>query len=192
MDSSTNISGLSSISFPDEGTGATPFVSDVNDGGTQNQSTRSITLQRRRGDEPGKTSANSVPESILAVWTRIGSANISVRMYRDIVRLAMQPTGWRGPGSLALRSSSLKSFLEFWAAVRDEAAEPEVALAPDGSIHAEWFKSSRERLDVRFAEQKLVFGLLTSNSILEGAENLNLVALILRSHRSQPLKWDAR
>jgi hypothetical protein len=192
MDFTTNISELSSIPFPDEGTGATRFVSDMSAKATRNQFARSMTLQRAPDDESRKASANSVPDSILAVWTRIGSANMSVRMYRDIVRLAMQPSGWRGPGSFALRSSSLKDFLEFWYAVRDEAAEPEVTLAPDGSIHAEWFKSPRERLDVRFAEKKVIFGLLTSKSILEGAENINLVALILKSHRSQPLKWVAR
>jgi hypothetical protein len=95
MDFTTNISELSSIPFPDEGTTTTPFVSDVSAKAAGNQFTRSMTLQSAPDDESRKALANSVPDSILAVWTRIGSANMTVRTYRDIVRVAMQPNGWR-------------------------------------------------------------------------------------------------
>lgn len=131
----------------------------------------------------------ALPEAVSASWTRIAQADISVRLYSRLVRLASQPDGWRGPGSLSLRPSSLKRFLEFWTMVRNEAREPELALAPDGSLHAEWFKSHRQRLDVRFAEPKVIFGLFAGNSILEGADNLKTVAQILMQHHAKPLAW---
>jgi hypothetical protein len=113
-------------------------------------------------------------------------------MYRDLVRIGMQPPGWRGPGSLGLRPASLRNFLEFWSAIRGGAVEPELALAPDGSLHAEWFKSPRQRLDVRFLDRNLVFGLFTNNNVLEGTEHHNTVALILKAHQAKPLSWSAR
>jgi hypothetical protein len=138
------------------------------------------------------TTSDSVPKSILALWSRIAQANISVRMYGDLVKVANQPPGWRGERSLALSEASLKSFLDFWTAVRGAAVEPELSLAPDGSLLAEWFKSPRQRLDVRFLENKVLFGLFANNSILEGAEHLSVVAQILGTHPASPLKWGAR
>jgi len=137
------------------------------------------------------SSSNSLPMSILANWSKIARANMSVGMYADLVRIAGAQDGWRGSGSLSLRSESLNDFLEFWSTVRDDAVEPEVALAPDGSLHAEWFKSMRRRLDVRFAKQRAFFGLFTNDGILEGVDHLNAVAQILKSHHSKPLTWSA-
>ena len=145
--------------------------------------------QAVKANQPTGPSANSLPDSILSSWSRIANANMSVRMYNDLVRVATRPAGWRGPGSLALRPASLRNFLDFWSIVRSSAKEPELALAPDGTLHAEWFKSDRRRLDARFLDQKVVFGLFSGNGVLEGAEPRDTVAAILATHRSAPLRW---
>lgn len=134
----------------------------------------------------------ALPEIISANWGDIVNAGISLRMYGDLIRMAAVPSGWRGPGSLALRPISLRNFIAFWSAIRDVAKEPELTLAPDGSLHAEWFKSPRQRLDVRFSDQNVFFGLLNHNSILEGAEHPNTVAEILKLHHAKPLTWRAQ
>ncbi|MFZ0844636.1 MAG: hypothetical protein WAM62_02510 [Pseudolabrys sp.] len=138
------------------------------------------------------SSTNSLPNSIWTSWGKIAQADMSVRMFSDLVRLANAPDGWRGAGSVALRPGSIKNFLEFWSIVRGEAVEPELALAPDGSLYAEWFESQRKRLDVRFAEQNVFFGLFAKNNILEGVDHLTTVAQILRLHQAKPLTWSAR
>jgi len=140
MDFSTGLAGFKSISFPDEGTQATDALADV-----RNQSAPEVQPGPESQNVPG---ADTLPETILTSWSRIARANISVRMYDDLVRAATRPPG--------LRSGSLRNFLEFWSAVHDVAVEPELALAPDGTIHAEWFKSARQRLDVRFLDQKVL------------------------------------
>ena len=135
---------------------------------------------------------DSLPESIWTSWGRIAQANMSVRMLGDLVRIAAAGDGWRGAGSRALRAGSLANFLEFWSLIRADAKEPELALAPDGSLHAEWFESQRRRLDVRFADKHVFFGLFSNNTIVEGVDDLKTVAQILRLHRAAPLKWSAR
>ena len=137
-------------------------------------------------------STESLPDTIQGSWTKIARANMSVDLSADLVRIGRLPSNWGGPGSQSLRPKSLQNFLEFWLAIRDNAAEPEITLAPDGTLHAEWFKSPRQRLDVRFADQKAFFGLLTNNSILEGADDLGTVAGILKLHHARPLLWSAR
>jgi hypothetical protein len=184
MDANTRIIQFKILPFRDDDSGGTGTVPDVRD-------ERALPRALQKADDQ-KGSSNTLPEAILRSWSRIARANMSVRMYGDLVRIANQPPGWRGPGSLRLRPASLKNFLEFWSIVRNDAAEPELALAPDGTLHAEWFKSQRQRLDVRFLEHKVVFGLIASNSILEGAEQQNTVAQILKSHHAQPLSWSGR
>jgi hypothetical protein len=183
MEYSTNITDLSSVPFQDERTRATDIVDDVE--GKKSPSKATTPAQQ-------PISPNSLPDALLSNWNRIAQANMSVRMYRDLVRLAMQPSGWRGPGSRGLRAGSLKSFLEFWMAVRDSAVEPELTLAPDGSLAAEWFKSPRQRLDTRFLDHIAIFGLLMNNNVLEGAETRDTVASILKAHQAKPLTWSAR
>lgn len=180
MDFGTTITDLKSIPFSEERTRTTNVVDEV----------ASTAIQKPSNPiEP--LSADSLPETILTSWSRIAHANMSVRMYRDLVRIGMQPQGWRA-GSLALRPASLKNFLEFWLAARDSAVEPELTLAPDGSLHAEWFKSPRQRLDIRFLDHGAVFGLFTNNDVLEGAQRSNYVASILKTHQAKPLTWSAR
>jgi hypothetical protein len=143
---------------------------------------------------PGKTEVptETLPETLQGSWTKIARANMSVILYADLVRVARLASGWAGLDTQPLRPKSLQNFLEFWTIVREVAAEPEVTLAPDGSLHAEWFKSPQQRLDVKFADQKAFFGLLTNNSILEGVDELHTVAQILMLHRARPLSWTAR
>jgi hypothetical protein len=187
MDFGTNITKFKSIPFPDEGTRATGSVPDVRDEIAPTRPGSRVISE----DQP-PAPANSLPQSILSSWSRIAQANMSVRMYGDLVRIAAQQPGWRGLGSRGLRPASLRNFLEFWSAIRDGAAEPELALAPDGTLHAEWFKSQRQRLDVRFLDHQVLFGLFANNTILEGAEHRDTVAQILNAHHAKPLSWSSR
>lgn len=110
-------------------------------------------------------------------------------MYGNLVRLASAPDGWAGPTSKALHPPAILRFLSFWTLIRDEAAEPALTLAPDGSLVAEWFKSERQRLDVRYLPRGVVFGLITPKNILEGAESAETLAAILKVHPQKPLQW---
>ena len=210
MDFGTNVSDVTAIALPEETTrasAATPGVHDKAAGEREARLLASHVPQRRPdignsvlegnlseilGILPLGVEANSVPQSALALWTRIGRANMSVRMFGDLMRIAAQPNGWRGPASVALRAASLKGFLDFWADIRGQAKEPELSLVPDGSLLAEWYKSEKQRLDVRFVKHTVLFGLLADDRILEGAEQLQTVAQILKSHQLKPLNWSSR
>jgi hypothetical protein len=134
--------------------------------------------------------SNALPDSILANWGAIADARFSIRMYNDIVRISSRPAGWRGPGSSALQASSLESFLRFWLRVKAEAAEPELALAPDGTMHAEWSKGPQKRLDIRFLNHdQLIFGFISGTNIIEGSDRAEIVTEMLRSHYAKPLTW---
>jgi hypothetical protein len=167
------------VQFSEDGTRATKLIDDVGGAAATPSPTHRVTI-----------STEALPPTIVASWGPIQHADMSSAMYDKLVRLASAPAG-RVSVSDPLNASSLRHFLQFWSMVRDEAVEPELGLAPDGSIHAEWFKSVRQRLDVRFAGSKARFGLFTSNNILEGAENLTTVAKILKLHHAKPLKWGA-
>ncbi|HEX4301470.1 MAG TPA: hypothetical protein VHZ78_01660 [Rhizomicrobium sp.] len=131
-------------------------------------------------------SSNAVPASILETWGELGDANLSKVLRDRIIHLAsIQDV----PVRRALQAISLKHFLAFWNAIPDDAAEPQITLAPDGALHAEWFKSPKQRLDIRFSEQRAIFGLFANNSILEGAQKFEDVAFILSNHPSKPLLW---
>jgi hypothetical protein len=114
---------------------------------------------------------------------------MSVQMYSNLVRLASAPDHWAGPNSKSLDAASIARFLDFWLLVRDDANEPSLTLAPDGSLIAEWFKSVRQRLDMRFSNRAVVFGLISPKNILEGAESAETVASILKLHPQKPLAW---
>lgn len=129
---------------------------------------------------------NAVPPAIQANWGRIAQARLPVHMYRSILRIATL----QAP---ALVPISLAYFLEFWRRVAADAVEPELVLAPDGTVHAEWFRSPRQRLDVRFAASgKAVFGLFANTDVLEGAYNTEAVATLLAAHPARPLQWSAK
>jgi hypothetical protein len=142
--------------------------------------------------EPSGSTTNLLPETILNNWGSIVRGAMSVRMYGDLVRLASFQDGWRGPGSRSLRAGSLNNFLRFWGLVRSYAKEPEIALAPDGSLHAEWFASERKRLDAKFSERDVVFGLFANTVIVEGVDDVKNVVQILSLQRSRPLSWSRR
>jgi len=187
MEFKTDISDFGLMAFPAEGD-ETAGVS----GFLQGPLGAARPSNAMRPFEPKSYPTDSLPESILANWSRIAQANLTVGMYANLVQVALRPPGWRGPGSLSLRTDSVKDFLEFWGSVRANAAEPELALAPDGSLHAEWFKSQRQRLDLRFSNKRVFFGLLNKNNILEGADDKDTVGNILRTHHASPLTWSAR
>lgn len=182
MDRATNIIDLSLTVFdkPARSAELTPTI----------QSSSSMTPEANKLTK--RSSTGALPDTISESWGDIVNAGMSVGMYGDLVRMATAPSGWRGPGSLALRPISLKNFIAFWLAIRDVAKEPELTLAPDGSLHAEWFKSTRQRLDVRFADKNVIFGVLNQGNIVEGAEQPNTVAEFLRLHHAKPLSWSAR
>jgi hypothetical protein len=110
-------------------------------------------------------------------------------MYGRLVKLASASDGWAGPNSKALNAAAISRFLNFWQLVKTESAEPSLTLAPDGSLMAEWFKSERQRLDVRYSLRGVIFGLVSPKNILEGAESAETVATILKLHPQKPLSW---
>ena len=142
-----------------------------------------------RVPSPQMVPTEAAPPTIVAAWGAIRQARMSSEMYGKLVRLAFVAPGWRGPGAQSMKVSSLNQFFHFWSLIRNDAVEPELALAPDGSIHAEWFKSLRQRLDIRFADANVRFGMFTNNNILEGADKLATVAQILKDHHAKPLTW---
>jgi hypothetical protein len=170
------------VDFMESGTRITRVADNV---GT----TRTVTKPRVQSPQMGTAAA---PPTIVAAWGAIRQARMSSEMYGKLVRLASIAPGWRGPGAQSMKVSSLNQFLHFWSLIRDDAVEPELALAPDGSIHAEWFKSLRQRLDIRFADSNVRFGMFTNNNILEGADKLSTVAQILKDHHAKPLTWQPK
>jgi hypothetical protein len=170
------------VEFAESGTRTTPVSATVREA-------RAVPGQS--SPSPRIVGTSAAPKSIVDTWGAITRAGMTAEMYAKLVRLASLPPGWRGPGARALRASSLAQFLHFWSLVRPNATEPELALAPDGSVHAEWFKSPRQRLDVRFAENNVRFGMFVNHNILEGADKLVTVANILKSHHAKPLTWRA-
>lgn len=143
------------------------------------------------GSFPLAIASGSFPLAIAANWSSLLEAEISKAQFARLVRLGSVPDGWRGAGSQSLRAKSVLDFLKFWSLIKDHALEPELALAPDGTLHAEWFKSPKQRLDARFVDNKIVFGLFSSGTILEGAEDPGTVAFLLLQHPSKPLLWKA-
>jgi hypothetical protein len=167
------------VEFLESGTRTTPLLDAI-----RRESPHAV-------PSPRLIPTNAAPSKIIDAWGAITQAGMSPGIYAKLVRLASLQPGWRGPAARALRPSSLNQFLYFWSLVRSDAVEPELALAPDGSIHAEWFKSSRQRLDVRFTESNVRFGMFVNNNILEGADKLTTVAKILKFHHAKPLRWQA-
>jgi len=130
------------------------------------------------------TSAASLPTAIADNWGKIGSLNLDPEMLARIMRLAAAAGATR-----SLTSRSLNDFLDFWKLVRFSATAPELTVAPDGTLYAEWFKSRRQRLDLRFTPRAVIFGLIDGNTINEGAQPAEIVAATLKAHPSKPLRW---
>lgn len=134
--------------------------------------------------------SGALTEALQANWQKVDRANLGARLGGNLMRLAIVPAGGLGAGSRALSPASLSEFLDFWIRIRGVAVEPELALAPDGTLAAEWFKSRQQRLDVRFTGDKAVYGLIARNTISEGAETLDALVPFLRNHPAQPLRWN--
>lgn len=140
---------------------------------------------------PSGSVTDALSGAIRANWGKLTQAALSDRMYQQIQRIATVPDDTR-PGSRLLGTNCLSNFLEFWARVHNDATEPDLVLAPDGTLYAEWFKSGRQKLDVRFTSSTVTFGLFANADILEGAQQPQAVAAILSAHAAKPLRWSPR
>ena len=139
---------------------------------------------------PEEGPSAGVSSALIANWTGLSQSHLSPRLFRRLVGFAQRSDGWRGLGSKPLSPEATKSFLEFWSKVRREAVEPYIALAAPGALQAQWFRSPREHLDLLFrSNQQVFFGLFRRNSIHEGVDTLENVALFLTHHPSRPLTW---
>ena len=188
MDFSTGLTRFQVGSLLDDDSGGSAIKSFGSDG-------PSLRRRRRSQSDTDTTQTEALPAAFVSNWTKLKSSKLSPKFYSRLLRLA---SGRFGTTTVApsnerkLRPSSLSDFLEFWSQIKGEAVEPDVSLSNDGSISVEWFKSNDQRLDIKFAEETVMFGLLNSGKILEGAESKELVALILRSHSAKPFRWRAK
>lgn len=134
---------------------------------------------------------DALPDALSANWSKLTAANLTKSFRSRLLTLASDRLGTSPSEIRGLRPKSLSDFLDFWDDVKEHAVEPEITVSRDGSLVAEWFKSEKERLDIKFADRALLFGLLDKGAILEGAQGIDLVSKILLDHDSKPLKWRA-
>jgi len=127
----------------------------------------------------------ALPQIIERNWSRIALADLTVGLVSRLVSAAAATERNRKP----LSEKALERFFRFWRSVKDQASEPEIVPTPDGGLHAEWFKSPSQRLDIKFSESNVFFGLINGKKILEGAYDQDTVAAILKNNPSQPLRW---
>jgi hypothetical protein len=104
----------------------------------------------RAMQEPA-TNTETVGYQIADHWGELARSGLSQRTFAKLLAAAARRSG------PPLQSASLTSFLAFWRSVRTDAKEPLLGLAPDGSIHAEWYKSPKQHLDIKFGPTKLFF-----------------------------------
>jgi hypothetical protein len=164
------------------------FEEEATQGLSMRSSIGSAEIRRFRPPAVTTINTDALPAALTANWTRLNASNFSAKFYTRLLRLA----GERFNNAVKkepLRSESLSNFLRFWEHIKAEAREPDVAISKDGSIHAEWFKSRRQHLDMKFLDDRILFGLIDGDKILEGAESRELVHLILTSHGSKPFQW---
>jgi hypothetical protein len=141
--------------------------------------------------DPSDDRSNAVPEPIANNWTKIVSSGISPSLFRRLLALGARPDQWRGPGSSALTNDAVAAFVTFWEAVRNEAVEPSLALTSSGGIEAQWYRSPREHLHIRYRSPERVFVSLffRPERIWEGVDTAESVARHTREHDSRPLTW---
>jgi hypothetical protein len=133
-----------------------------------------------------------MPGAIEANLSRmVGVGGLSHSLFESLVRVAAAPAT-SNAAYQSLTTSSLADFLDFWTRVKTVATEPEVSVAPDGSLAAEWYKSGRQKLDARFVDRKVIYGLFANTSIHEGADRVEVVAEFLKNHPAHPLQWAAK
>ena len=129
-----------------------------------------------------------LPRVISDNWGRILRAGLSEKMQARLIHAA---TARRQPNARTLTSQSLAEFLDFWNRVRAVAVEPQVTVAPDGTLWALWFRSDRERLDIRFTPNGALYGLVSAPEIHEGAASVDSLVRLLENRPDGPLKWSA-
>jgi hypothetical protein len=177
MDFTSTTSGFSARAFDEDSTQVLTVRPNVGNSLPQTRPTQNSTIK-----------TETIPPALLANWTRLNSSNFSSLFYTRLLKFA----GDRFSSAVKkapLRAQSLSNFLDFWQLIKPDAREPEFALSKDGSIHAEWFKSNRQHLHLKFLDDKIFFGLFDNGHILEGSENSRVVAKVLSEHPSKPFRW---
>jgi hypothetical protein len=187
MDASTGLSKFESLDFDNKGSSAAPIITSISDNAA------SASLRFVLSDQQKDVASGAIPDLISSNFSYLTNAGLTITLYEAISHLAGRSDGWRGPGSKALQAESLRNFLAFWVSVNDVAAEPAIALSPDGSIHAEWIQSDQKRLDIQFSGRRVLFGMIANNkNVWEGAEDWTILAPMLKAHPIMPLLWGGK
>lgn len=114
------------------------------------------------------------PESIRQNWIGLAKSKLSQKTYGRILRLAIDA---QNQGISPLKSGSLRTFLTFWEVVRDIAPEPDLTIARNGNIVAEWHKNWQRHLDIEFKEDGMVlYGLFIGKIVNEGRDVARVLA----------------
>lgn len=122
----------------------------------------------------GRKSPHAVPKALEDNWVLLARSNFSRKTYSGILRLAQEA---ESPGRAVLGPGSLRTFLLFWDMVRSLAPEPEVTLARNGNLVAEWHTSWNRHLDVEFKEDGMVlYGLFAGRIVNEGRDKASALA----------------
>ncbi len=116
----------------------------------------------------GRELPSAVPDAVENNWVLLAKSKLSRKTYGRILRLAQEA---ESPGRAALRPGSLRTFLSFWDTVSVLASEPEVTLARNGNLVAEWHRRWNCHLDVEFKEDGMIlYGLFTGRIVNEGRD----------------------
>jgi hypothetical protein len=144
--------------------------------------------------EPSQASSsstsNTLPAAIRDNWLSLARSGLQPATMNKLIRLARKQDGWKGAGSVGLKTGALRSFLSFWRAISDEAREPFLTVTPAGNLYAEWHASWRRHLDIEFVGNgEVFFGLFHTDEILEGRSRTKPLEELLKSRRGTPLLW---
>ena len=133
----------------------------------------------------GREPANAVPDAVANNWVLLAKSKPSRKIYGRILHLAQEA---EPSGRAALRPGSLRTFLEFWDEVRSFAPEPELTLARNGNLVAEWHKRWNRHLDAEFKEDGMVlYGLFTGRIVSEGRDKADVLAWRLTENGRWPI-----
>ena len=133
--------------------------------------------------ETSQTSA--VPDAVANNWALLAKSKLSKKIYGRILRLAQEA---ESPEEVALRPGSLRTFLSFWDTVSVLASEPEITLAGNGNLVAEWHRRWNCHLDVEFKEDGMIlYGLFTGRIVSEGRDVADALARRLIETRRWPV-----
>ena len=122
----------------------------------------------------GRELPSAVPDAVEKNWVLLAKSKLSRKTYGRMLRLAQEAAS---PGQAALRPGSLHTFLSFWDKVRVFAPEPEVTLARNGNLVAEWHERWNRHLDVEFKEDGMVlYGLFIGRIVNEGRDAADALA----------------